>query len=149
MPRGWCPDLYRVHLKGAGAMAAFMVAQMTLAGLGFARADGAAGCLRRHGGDECLDVFDLRAAAATRRALFETYLLLTGGDFDFEKRCAELGISGHEYPEAAALSRAGSAPRHRTEQLTKNNLARKIVGMGGTSWSLDADTVRKRCYSNY
>ena len=144
MPRGWYPELHRIHLKGAGAMAAFMVAQMTLSGMGFARSDGAAGCLRRCDGNECLDVFDPRAAAAARRALFETYLLLTGGDFDFDKRCAELGISSHEYPEAAALARnsSGTAPRHRTEQLTKNNLARKIVGMGGTSWSLDADTVR-------
>ena len=139
MPMGWEPEL---HLKGAGAMAAFMVAQMTLSGMGFARADGAAACLRRWDGAECLDVFDPRAAAAVRRALFETYLLLTGGDFDFEKRCAELGISCHEYPEAAALARSSATPRHRTEQLTKNNLARKIVGMGGTSWSLDADTVR-------
>ena len=143
MPPGWDPALYRVRINGAGAMAAFMVSQMTLSELGIARPDGEAGCLRKLDGDTVLDVFDPRAATAVRRALFETYLLLTGGDFDFDKRCAELGISCHEYPEAAALAKTGGATRHRMEQLTKNNLARKIIGMGGTSWSLDTDTVIK------
>ena len=123
-------------------MAAFMIAEMTIAELGIIRSGGAsAGCFRDWNGDRLLEMFDARAATAVRRAIFETYLLLTGGDFEFDKRCADLGISQHEYPEAAALIRTPSASRHRTEQLTKNNLVRKISGMGGTIWSLDADTV--------
>ena len=142
MPPGWDPEQHRVHMRGAGDMAAFIISQMTLAELGVARSDGRAGCLRGWQDDECMELFDARAAAAVRRALFETYLLLTGGDFDFDKRCAELGISPHEYPEAAAIVHGSITPRHRNEQLTKNNLTRKIVAMGGTSWSLDVDTVR-------
>ena len=142
MPLGWDPESTRVRLSGIGEMAAFMIAEMTIAELGITRSGGAsAGCFRDWNGDRLLEMFDARAATAVRRAIFETYLLLTGGDFEFDKRCADLGISQHEYPEAAALIRTPSASRHRTEQLTKNNLVRKISGMGGTIWSLDADTV--------
>ena len=141
MPLGWEPESSRVRLSGIGEMAAFMVAEMTIAELGIVRAGGAAGCFRDWHGDRFLELFDPRAATAVRRALFETYLLLTGGDSDFDKRCAELGISQNEYPEAVSLVQSGTMSRHRAEHLTKNNLVRKIVGMGGTIWSFDVDTV--------
>jgi len=61
------------------------------------------------------------------------------------RRCAELGVT---FPEAIAITRAdddgqSSAARARSwsSQVTKNNLHRKIVGMGGTSNAFDSATV--------
>jgi len=154
MPSGWDPEMHRVHFQGVGEMAAFIVTEMVASelrivmcsagGAGPSRSSRAAtssGCTRAWQGTTFLELFDSRAASAVRRALFETYLIILGADIDFDRRCRELGISQHEYPEASSISRSPLTPKSRPDQLTKNNLTRKIIGMGGTTWSFDTETV--------
>ena len=150
MPTGWTPAANRIDLAGMGAFARFMVENMTLSALTTVRPDGLALCFRRGGtgggGGGILEMFDGTAAVAVRRALFETDLLRTGCEMDASRRCQELDVS---CPEVGPLCRGHSAPsRAWSDQVTKNNLHRKINSIGGTTFVMDSETVMKPMMQN-
>ena len=139
METGWEPRKHRVYLRDMGACVRFMIEEMTLSDLLVTRADGAAGCLRRCSGG-VLEMFDRRACASVRLAIFETDMMRTGCDTNVKQRCDELR---QQCPEACALRATSSkaATSWADSTNTKTHLHKKLLSMGGTTYTFDETVI--------
>lgn len=144
----WFPEAHRVRIGGLGEFARFMLVNYVLGFSGVDRGDGLPGCLRGPSErDAVLDMPLTRVHRAVNRALLWTDIMRNcGGDIKMYERSQELGLEAEDQELLGLISLppkpgAPVVEPHWGDTCTKNNLHKKFVSIGGTTFGLDFDTI--------